>query len=110
MHLRYGAEQLENEPLLLHECELRYAMHFLIEVVTDKLPDPEKCLLLHVEYFIIDKYVRVFVKVEGVFDPVHVRFELPEPLIFNLREVQFAKHGALILQGRYEGVENLGVT
>lgn len=84
-------------------------MHLLIEVVANELSHTKESLLLYIENFIVHEYIWVFVETEGVFNAVHVGFELSKPIIFNFREVQLAKHGSLIFQSCDEGIENLSV-
>ena len=85
-------------------------MHFLIEVVANELPDPEHSLFLYVENLVVNEDVRVFIEVEGILDPIDIRFELLEPVVLDLWEVQLAEHGALILERGNERVKDLGVT
>ena len=62
-------------------------MHFLIKVVADELSHTQNSFLLYVEDFVVDQNIRVLIEVEGIFNPINVRFELLEPVILNLREV-----------------------
>jgi hypothetical protein len=58
-------------------------MHFLIQVIAYKLSHTQHCLLLYIEYLIINKDVRVLVQVESVTNPIEIRLELSKPVVFD---------------------------
>ena len=84
MHLGDSAHKLKNEPLLLHEAELRNAMQLLFQVVADELSHPNQCLVLHIEHLVVGEDIRVLVKVESVLDLINLCLQLIELIIFYL--------------------------